>query len=367
MESLSGYHSFASATLPPEYGTVVSSWDGQWYWDVAVNGYPASARDALGQPQQTSLAFYPLYPMLVRVLMWVTGLDFPTAASGLSLLIGALATIVVFRLVASLLGRGRALAAVALLCCYPAAPIMQAAYTESLALLLVGVVLTLVVRGHYGWAILPVLLLGLTRNVSAVLAPVIALHWWVRYARPQRQLRAHPSWPPPSLVLLFLTTLAATALWPLLAGLITRDPDAYFTTMKAWPGYTSSPFDPPWLDAVAQHGIAAWLAALVLVGLFVRLVLSHEARSWGPELWGWTVSYATYIFLATGVTGSVIRYLLLCFPFALILAPPAVTTSERRSRNVVVSVFCLMGLAAQYVWTSKFLVYSGPQGGWSYP
>ena len=54
----------------------MTSWDGQWYWDIAENGYPGSALDDGGRPAQTSLAFFPLYPMVVRAVMQLTGIEF---------------------------------------------------------------------------------------------------------------------------------------------------------------------------------------------------------------------------------------------------------------------------------------------------
>ncbi|SES43714.1 hypothetical protein SAMN05216199_3649 [Pedococcus cremeus] len=367
MEALPGYHSVGPAILPADYGTVMTSWDSQWYWDIAQNGYPDSARGADGQPQQTSLAFFPLYPMLVRLLMAITKLDFPIVAPTLSLLIGAAAVLVVYRLTAEATGRGQALSAVALLCCFPAAPIFQAAYTESLALLLVGSALLLVLRQRYWWAIIPVLLLGLTRNISLVLAPVIALHWWVRVARPLRRRDGRIPWPPVSLLALFTASVAATGMWLLLAGAITGEPDAYLTTMKAWPGFTSSPFDPPWLAAAHRTGAAGWVVLAVLVLSYAGLLLRLAQRSPGPELWGWAATYPAYILMTTGATWSIVRYLLLSFPIALALVPGPQKGNSKMMRASLVAGLCLLGIAAQWVWVSKLLVYAGPQGGWGFP
>lgn len=366
MENIPGYHSTVEARLPADYSTVMTSWDGQWYWDIVSHGYPHSAVDAAGVPVQTSLAYFPLYPLLVKGVMAVTGLGFEVVAPTLSLLLGAAAVLVVFRLLEQAVDRSRALACTALLCCFAAAPILQAAYTESLGLLLVATTLLLLLRRRYLWAVLPVVLLGLTRNISLVLAPVIALHWWMR-VREGRREGGQPSAPHWRISVLLAATVAATAEWPALTGLITGDPSAYFTTLRAWPGFTTSPFDPPWLDAANSAGPLGWGVVAVLVLAFAAVLGGRVQRSWGPEVWGWTVSYSAYIFLASGVSGSVIRYLLLAFPFGLVLMPPATTRSERRARTVVVAVFCVLGLAGQYLWVSKYLVYAGPAGGWGYP
>jgi hypothetical protein len=381
MEDLLGYHSTVTARLPADYGSVVTSWDGQWYWDIVLHGYPSTVVDTSGQAQQTSLAFFPLYPTLVKAGMAVTGLGFEVVAPTLSLVLGGAAVLVVFRLIEVVVDRGRALACTALLCCFPATAVLQSAYTESLGLLLVASALLLLVRRRYLWCLVPVVLLGLTRNITLVLAPVVALHWLVAVRQRRRALTAaadakggHPAGPdaaPPvqhgRLAVLVVACVAATAEWPLLAGALTGDARAYFTTLATWPGYTQSPLHPPWLGAAGELGVGGWIGVGVLVGAFVALLGGRTQRAWGPELWGWTVTYCAYIFLASGVTSSLVRYLMLAFPFGLVLMPPANTAADRRARTWVVAVFCVFELVGQYVWVSQFLAYVGPEGGFGYP
>jgi hypothetical protein len=341
----------------------VTTWDAQWYWDIVLHGYPDSAVDAAGQPVQTSLAFFPLYPTVVRALTRVTGLGFDVVAPTLSLLLGAAAFLVLFRLLADVAGRTRALLGLAVLTCFVSAPILQTAYTESLALLLVAATLLLLRQRRYLWALLPVVLLGLTRNITVVLAPVILLHWFVAWRRagagaPVRHGR---------LAVLLTVSVLAAAEWPLLAGVVTGERDAYFTTMQAWPGYTSSVLHPPWLDMVASSGPVGWLLALAFVGLAAALLLRPAIRSWGPELWGWAAVYPAYIFAASGVTLSLLRYLLLAFPYVLVLAPHAPTAASRRLRLTVVVAACLLGLAGQWWWVSSVLVITRRENGFAYP
>src|SRR5687768_9687825 len=135
-ESIPGFHFVGSdGDGRPGYFDVVTNWDGQWYREIVEHGYPDSVTDASGQPIQTAVAFYPLYPLLVWSLMQVTGLSYSVAASSLSLIIGAVAVVLIHRLVERTLDRRRAVIVTLLLSVYPAAPILQSAYTESLGLL----------------------------------------------------------------------------------------------------------------------------------------------------------------------------------------------------------------------------------------
>lgn len=57
---------------------VLATWDGWWYLQVAEHGYsPALVRldsDGLFTVQQNSVAFFPLYPALIRMVSESTGL-----------------------------------------------------------------------------------------------------------------------------------------------------------------------------------------------------------------------------------------------------------------------------------------------------
>ena len=362
--SLSSYHQAVPGQVPARYRDVAVNWDAQWYWDIVLHGYPDSALGPDGQPVQTPLAFFPLYPTLCRLAGRLTGLEFDVVGPTLSLLLGAAAVVMVYRALTFAVGSARALAAVVLLCTAMASPVLQIAYTESLGLLLVATALHLLQRRRYGWALLAVLLLGLTRNIAAVLAPVVLLHWAVRVRRGRPDDGPVPH---ARLALLFATCLVATASWPVVVGLITGDATGYLTTLKAWQGFTSSPLYPPWVAAFVDAGPLAWVLGILIVVAFALVMSRRSTRSWGPELWGWTVAYSCYIVLTTGATSSIARYLLLAFPFVLVVVPEVSGPDQVRRRWVVVGAFAAIGLVAQWFWVREFLVLAGPDFAWLYP
>ena len=73
---------------------------------------------------------------------------------------------------------------------YVAAPILQASYTESFALLILVICLSLLRDRRYGWLVLALVAMALTRNIVFVMAPVIATHGIVAYR--DRVLRPFP-------------------------------------------------------------------------------------------------------------------------------------------------------------------------------
>jgi hypothetical protein len=367
LESLPGYHAYHVAPLPPDYSAVMTSWDGQWYWDIAENGYPGSSLGPDGQPAQTSLAFFPLFPLLVRAAMYLTGAAFDLVAPSVSLVVGAAATLVVFRLVEACADRRRALAVVALLCTFASAPVLQAAYTESLALLLVAASLLLLRNQRYLWCCIPVILMGLTRNVALVFALVVAVHWIWRVSSRQGLRNATRPVPHTRLAVLFATSLFAAVLWPITTALLTREVDAYTNTLKAWPGFSGSVLKPPLAGLLSSSPYLSVAALAALAGLYVAIRLLPGRRRFGPELTAWAAFYPLYILTVSSATFSVVRYLLFAFPLALVWMPETDDVQQHRRQRAVVASLVVLGLLAQWLWVSKLLVFAGDAGGWGFP
>ena len=77
----------------PGYGDMLGLWDATWYEKIATEGYPSAVPlGSAGDPQQSALAFYPVAPLLARLLM-TTGLSFPAAGALVSLVTGAAAAV----------------------------------------------------------------------------------------------------------------------------------------------------------------------------------------------------------------------------------------------------------------------------------
>src|SRR5674476_609328 len=215
------------------YGSVASNWDGQWYFSIATNGYPTSIpRDAAGHALQNQWGFYPVYPFIVGAIMRISGLSFMVVAPILSFLLGAAAVTVMFRVINQGSGRFAASATVLLTCTYMAAPAMQIAYTESLALLLVCSALLLLRNRRYGWLVPVLVMLALTRAIALAFVPVLVVHGISRYRH--RSLESFPE--PERWRVVGLTGLAIvlTGLWPAIAAVTTGDPAAYTQTMSSW-------------------------------------------------------------------------------------------------------------------------------------
>jgi hypothetical protein len=115
-----------------EFWNLPARWDTGWYLGVASDGYAWNP----GRPtQQQNIAFFPLYPMLMRYGALFFGRE--TMWTGVLIawlsFLGAL--VYLFRLAREKLGDDGASFGIALLACYPFALFYSTAYTEALFLL----------------------------------------------------------------------------------------------------------------------------------------------------------------------------------------------------------------------------------------
>jgi hypothetical protein len=289
-------------------------------------------RDAAGHVLQNPWGFYPAYPFIVGVVMRISGLGFTLVAPLLSLLLGAAAVTVMFRLINQGSGPLAASATVLLTCTYMAAPAMQIDYTESLALLLVCSALLLLRNRRYGWLIPILVMLALTRAVALAFVPVLVVHGIFRYCR--RSVEPFPvsdRWRVAGLAIL---TVALTGLWPVIAAVTTRDPAAYAQTMSSWGTTGKLRVLIEFPEFAWTKGGAAGLAVLLMIMALIAVIVSrHGARAWDPEVRAWAGFYPLFLLLATAPGSSNIRHLFLAFPLMWPF-PDEVTSTSDGSSNL---------------------------------
>jgi hypothetical protein len=330
----------------PGYAGFLSMWDGFWYRRIAETGYPSTLPvNAEGLVQFNEWAFYPLYPMSVRLLMRVLGTEWPLTASFVAMVCGGLASLVMYSLVRRLAGHQTALWTVALFVFFPAAAVLQLTYTESIGVLSLVVVLWCLQRREYLVGAPIMLLVGLARPIGVPIAAVVGLHVLGRIAR----RRQDPVSPGQLLVMLAMTATAAVSgfVWPYLVARGTGIPDAYAETMAAWRDTREIILLKPWLWA-SRDVLGEWLGplALVLVVLLTAWVLTRpRAALIAGDLRNWVICYLGYLAAVLDPSTSLFRYLLLLFPLGTLAAA---VSSSRAYRISLLVAFA----AAQIVWVT---------------
>lgn len=344
----------------PGYWVVMGNWDGQWYQQIATHGYPTTLPlTDEGAVDMNPWAFFPLFPLTVGGLMRLTGLDFYVVGAALATLLGAVAMVLLFRLVDEAVGRWEAVVAVVGLCTFISAPILQTTYTESLTILLVVTILMLVRARRYWWVAVALVLLALSRNVVMAMAPVIIAHAVVRHRTEGDAFGRHDR------ILLGGLTIGSVALaglWPVVIGLVTRTPDGYGQTMQAWRIGSELKIGSWWSYLTFAYGWVGAAFGIVVVATFAWFMLTHRTWRWGPEIWGWAGAYPAYQLLVTNTGPSRLRYAILAFPFTLFIAWFLRLKPWRRWKMIGLAGVVVLGLAQQVWWLQNYLIVSHLDG-----
>jgi hypothetical protein len=331
----------------------ITNWDGQWYHQIVDHGYPRELPREDGVVAQNAWAFYPAYPALVRALMTVSHLPFAVVAGVVSMLAGAAAMVLLFTLVERVGGRFNATTTVLALCLFPAAPVLQAAYTEGLALLFLLAALWCLRDQRYGAVVVCALALSLTRPIVLPLAVVVAVHGLVRWR--VETLEEFPRRERIACAGAAVLTAASFAIWPAVAGVVTGDPGAYFASQRSWLKGVESGW-PSWLAQVRSPDPATLLLLVVAFGLLLVVVGRRAARAWGAELRVWSVVYAVYLIGSTRPTTSAFRYAMLAvIPWWPFVGPPTGPRSRRQGSVILVAIV-VVGVLLQYLWLSLYFI-----------
>jgi hypothetical protein len=342
--------------VDPALLTMLTAWDGQWYWLVGESGYPTTLPHTVsGDVATNQWAFLPVYPLLVKALAVLSGLPWPPVAIIVSVVAGGGAAVLLGLLLRPHVGDLRAGFAVAVFCFGPLAFVLQTAYAESLGLCLTFAALCLVDRYQYAWAVPVAVLLAFTRPGVLALALAVALQLVLRLLRARR---GGPALPTGQLVGGLVLAGAATVsgfAWSAIAGLVTGVPDAYFQTELAWRalwmGRSEFAFFTPWFFAgdfwfnrtLHWGPLAGPLAVVLLLAGFTALLLSPPLRRLGEASRLWLASYALYLFAVFFPQSSAFRLLMPMAPIAGAAVP------RGRVARAAVLLACV-GLQALWLW-----------------
>ncbi len=322
------------------------SWDSRWYLGIAAHGYVRTLHIRPGTVF-SDLAFFPLYPALVRTVTALTPLSGGAAGLVVSWAAAAVAAAGIHALALRLHGRAVATALVLLWGLLPHSVVLSLAYTEPVLTAFAAWSLYAVLTGRWVWAGALAALAGLARpNGVAAAAAVLATASYeiVRCVRARRKV-THRLWTGAALAPL---GWLGYVLWvghregDLLGG--------YFAVQRRW----GSRFD---LGAGSLRFVRhlaldsdrmVFPVALLLVAaavLLFALLLADRAPL--PLL----VYSGVLLLVALGGSGffaSKPRFLLPAFPLLLPLARALVRTARARPWHAAVVTAALAGLSFGY-------------------
>ena len=213
----------------------LARWDAVWYLGIADHGY--------GHAAAGKAAFFPLYPLAVRVVGALGGDSrgaLLVAAYLVSLSAFAGALYLLYRLTALELGPARARTTLLLVAVFPASLYFGAPYSESLFLLTSVGAFYAARTGRWAWAGIAAAGAAATRSSGVLLlAPLAAIYVSGRGWRPSRDA----AW-----LLLGPLGLGAYALY---LGLAHGDALAFLDVQQAWYRHFAGPLGGAWDGLVA--------------------------------------------------------------------------------------------------------------------
>ncbi|WP_399941934.1 hypothetical protein ACGH52_22825 [Streptomyces sp. BBFR25] len=309
---------------------VLGTWDGWWYLQVAEHGYsPALVRlggDGLFTVQQNSVAFFPLYPALIRMVSESTGLGLYGSAILVSVVSSFIAAAGIYAVISLIAGARAGTVAAGLWAVAPGAGVEWAVYSESLFVALAAWTCYAVMKGRWVAAGLLAFTAGLNRPTSAVLIGAVGLAALVTLARPASR-REHGIRGPVYAMLVAPLGLLSYIAW---VGWSTGEATAYFTLQReGWAhffDYGAYTWDVLRNLAVGRGDYPFAFSTPDLLSLQLVLALPFlialMLRKKPPlVLVAYTLATIITVLGTQQMFGNTMRYLLPAFP--LLLAPAA--------------------------------------------
>jgi hypothetical protein len=355
-------------TLHPGYLDMVPIWDGAWYRDIAAHGYPLPlpVDSDTGAVTFSAWAFYPVFPLLARALLAMS-VPFSGAALAVNMVAGAAAVVLIWRALAygatSVLAQRMALLAALLWCLYPATAVLQVAYSEALAVVLLAGFLVLLMQRRYLSASVVVLALGFTRAVAPPIGIVVLVHLWLRWRQEGSAWRPFLKGQRLSALALLAGTGVSALAWPAFVGVQTGRWDAFFQVQAAWGQRPDKGPFVPWVTWAWDHwGIVGVLLLLGIVASYLSLVLGRHGQWLTAEIKAWAVAYPLFLLAVVRPITSMWRFLLLDFPIAAIVVSMTVrgadgghVTAGWPRRLALLTGALLIGVI---VWSLTLLTYT---------
>jgi hypothetical protein len=291
---------------------IFTRWDSAQYFTIIKGGYAPSA-DL--RAQYSNIAFFPLYPYLVKSFGWL-GVTLP---DGFYIAFGLLLSNLLFLagsvLLYSLVVRefhfssGVAAAAIGLLMVFPTGFIFSSFYTESLFFFLTVLCFTLAFQDRWGWAALTSGLLLITRVQGFVVWGILFVFYLERKGWSFRRIRPNIGW-----LILSPVGLAAHLYY---LYRMTGEPLAPFVAMTAWGRANTNILLNLW-ENVSSPVLDVFKIDMVFSLLFMAVSIVILV-TWPQKSIGLLAVALSVMPVASGLLVSASRYLLLAWPVFIYL------------------------------------------------
>ncbi|WP_206301602.1 hypothetical protein [Streptomyces sp. V2] len=295
-------------------------WDAKWYWGIATHGYTHTLGTAY---DANNLAFFPLYPYLVKTLSAITHLSLPSTGLAVALTSSLLAAWGIFAIGDHLHDRRTGTLLTVLWAAWPVALVQWMAYTESLFTALAAWSLYATLTQRWLPAATLATLAGLTRPTGIAVAAAVS-------AAALLSLRHHPS---PKTALAAFTAPLGWCAYVTWVGLRLHRWDGYFAVQRLWHNEWTGGHETlhRFRELLAQDSTPE----LFLIGVTLTLIAAtalYALSVWDRQplpLLIFTGAMLTIVLGSGGVYFPRARFLLPAFPLLLPIATHLTKASHR--------------------------------------
>lgn len=314
---------------------LLGKWDGSFYTGIAQHGYDTSLHyRANGSLVNTNIVFFPLYPLLIRVLGWPLGVLH--AALVISWLAGIGAAVAIRAVGEQLYDRRTGIVLAVLWGIAPIALVESMAYTESLLTLLIALAMLFLLRRQWIAAGASSFFAGLTHPTGLTIAVAIDVCAIVAITRrtdhADRTGRAD-GWRPWAGAI--LAPLGALGYLAWVGAELGRWDGWSYMQRKGWDNSPSA--SGTWHEVLLILTRPEQLGYYVALAVVLLAILSGAALTWGRTRAPLAVLVFTWVSIAAAVASgptyfhSKARFLL---PVFTLLLPLAVPLARQRIRTV---------------------------------
>lgn len=282
-------------------------WDTGWYMGIAENGYSATASTQPDIVSQANYAFFPLYPMLMKILGAVVGDPFLAGIiiSNIALLAGCF---YLYKLALMDSDEPTALDSVKYLLVFPTAFIFSSVFTESLFLALLVSSFYYARKGNW----LAAGILGFFGALTRSLGVIIIIPLAYEYLRMNKTIRR-------DFCFLFLIPLG-TAVFAGYNYFLTGDFLAFAHVQAAWGHRFFNPLRVLWDGLFSTKLFNARIYAIFTAGYTTVILALFIIFSRRIRFAYWMIGiFLVLIPLCSGLQ-SLPRYILIIFPLYILMA-----------------------------------------------
>jgi Mannosyltransferase (PIG-V) len=281
-------------------------WDSGWYATIVDSGYSYSSVPT----DETPTVFYPVYPVVSYFIKSLFDIETGIAILLVANVAALIAVLLMTKFVKDELGDEAALLTLAFFCFFPTSLFLSAGYTEPLFLAFALASLILLKQERY---VLAAALAGLslgTRSTGIVLTVVILWELWWRTTLPWPRLLA-------KMALCSVLSLSGLLAFMAYLGIEFGHPMAFSTNQAAW---HSGTFLDRFVSAVTLQPFQHFeLATTGWFLVFLALVI-WSFWHFRPAVWLYALGTLMLPYFTLGITDSMNRFVLLCFPAFMGLA-----------------------------------------------